>query len=79
MEARTLRQEAAGERWRWYGLLIACVLAAYAVIWMFTDKTPFMHSSYCSYALQARRWLEGHLDLGEDYPWLELAIYRGRY
>ena len=51
MEARTLRQEPAGERWRWYGALIACVLAAYAVIWMFTEKTPFMHSPYCSYAL----------------------------
>ena len=79
MEARTLRQAPAGERWRWYGALIACVLAAYAVIWMFTEKTPFMHSPYCSYALQARRWLDGHLDLGEDYPWLELAIYNGRY
>ena len=79
MERRDLRREPLKVRWRWYGVVIGCVLAAYAVVWMFTEKTPFMHSPYCSYALQARRWLEGHLDLGEDYPWLELAIYKGKY
>ena len=64
---------------RWTGALVLMLLAAYSAVWMFTDKTPFMHTSYCSYALQAQRWLEGHLDLGQDYPWLELAIYQGRY
>jgi len=76
---RTLGRESVALRWRWYGVLMGCVVAAYLVIWMFTEKTPFMHSPYCSYALQARRWLDGHLDLGEDYPWLELAVYNGRY
>ena len=79
MERRTLRREPWAERWRWYGVLAGCVLAAYLVIWMFTEKTPFKHTPYCSYALQAQRWLQGHLDLGEDYPWLELAIYKGKY
>lgn len=36
---------------------------------------------YDSYALQAQNWLEGRLYIadGEDYPWLELAIYEGDY
>ncbi|MBQ6324671.1 MAG: hypothetical protein IJI26_01220, partial [Clostridia bacterium] len=79
MERRDLRRESLKVRWQWYGMAILCVLAAYAVVWMFTEKTPFMHTPYCSYALQAKRWLEGHLDLGENYSWLELAVYKGRY
>ena len=79
MERRTLGRESLGERWRWYGMLVGCLLAAYLAIWMFTEKTPFRHTPYCSYALQAQRWMEGHLDLGQDYPWLELAIYDGKY
>lgn len=66
-------------RWKGYAVLALSILAAYLAVWMFTDKTPWMHTSYCSYALQAERWLSGHLDLGQDYPWLELAIYEGRY
>lgn len=66
-------------RWKWYALVTACVLAAFMPIWMFTEKTPWMHSAFCSYALQAERWLAGRLDLGQDYPWLELAVYKGRY
>lgn len=34
---------------------------------------------YNSYVLQACTWLRGSLDLGQDYPWLELAIYEGKY
>lgn len=34
---------------------------------------------YRSYTLQACAWLDGRLDLGTDYPWLELAIYEGKY
>ena len=66
-------------RWQWYALLALSMLAAYAAVWMFTNKLPWMHTGYCSYALQAERWLSGHLDLGQDYPWLELAIYEGKY
>lgn len=36
---------------------------------------------YDSYLLQAENWLEGraYIRNGEDYPWLELAIFEGRY
>ena len=37
------------------------------------------HSPYNSYVLQAQAWLSGRLDLGQDYPYLELAVYQGRY
>lgn len=71
--------EKAQMRWRQYALLALSILAAYAAVWMFTDRLPWTHTVYCSYALQAKRWLAGHLDLGQDYPWLELAVYQGRY
>ncbi len=34
---------------------------------------------YNTYALQAARWLEGHLDLGQNYAHLEIAEYGGRF
>lgn len=39
----------------------------------------FEHSAHDSYTLAAMRWREGHIALGQDYPWLELAIYEGDY
>lgn len=36
-------------------------------------------NAYNTYALQADSWRQGRLDLGQDYPWLELAIYEGKY
>ncbi len=34
---------------------------------------------YNSYALQAARWLGGHLDLGQNYGHLEIATFGGRH
>ena len=34
---------------------------------------------YNSFALQANSWRLGRLDLGQDYPHLELAIYQNKY
>lgn len=34
---------------------------------------------YNTYALQADSWRQGRLDLGQNYSWLELAIYNGKY
>ena len=56
-----------------------CMLAAYAVIWCFNGAFPWAHNDYNSYSLQAARWLQGHLDLGQNYPHLELAVFDGRY
>lgn len=57
-------------------------LGILAVIWTiaaFTGMWPWKENPYNSYTLQACSWLEGRLDLGRDYPWLELAIYGGKY
>lgn len=45
----------------------------------FTGHWATEENPYRSYALQACAWLDGRLDLGKDYPWLELAIYEGKY
>lgn len=36
-------------------------------------------SAHDSYTLAAMRWREGHIALGQDYEWLELAVFEGDY
>ena len=64
--------------WRY----VVCPLAFLIVLWVaasFTGHWATEENPYRSYALQACAWLDGRLDLGKDYPWLELAIYEGKY
>ena len=56
-----------------------CMTLALLPVMMFTGHWPTHHNPYNSYTLQACAWLEGRLDLGRDYTWLELAIVDGRY
>ncbi len=58
---------------------IACVLVIAAVCMAFTGFWPNQDNPYKSYSLQAMAWLNGRLDLGQDYPWLELAVFQERY
>ena len=55
------------------------VLAVMLVSAAFTGQWPVQVNDYNSYVLQACAWLEGRLDLGRDYHWLELAIVNGKY
>lgn len=55
------------------------VLAVMLVAAAFTGEWPTRVNPYRSYVLQACAWLEGRLDLGRDYTWLELAIVDGKY
>lgn len=61
------------------GIAALCVLIALASLAAFTGKGPLGDNPYRSYTLQALAWLDGRLDLGMNYTWLELAIYEGRY
>lgn len=61
----------------WTVAVLLC--AVYVVIWCFNGAFPWAHNDYNSYALQAGRWLEGHLDLGQNYSHLEIAAYGGKY
>ena len=58
------------------GLIAAVVIVVLQII---TKQTLFVPNPYNSYMLQARAWLDGRLDLGMDYPYLELAIYNSKY
>lgn len=60
-------------------LLCLCVTAVFFVAWTFTGQWPWKSQPYNSYILQAQSWLEGRLDLGRDYPYLELAIFNNKY
>ena len=63
-----------------YGFVtILSVLVFLIVMSLFTGKGLFDTNVYNTYALQANAWKQGRLDLGQDYPWLELAIFQGRY
>ena len=60
-------------------VLCLCVTAVFFVAWTFTGQWPWKSQAYNSYILQAQSWLEGRLDLGRDYPYLELAIFNNKY
>lgn len=62
-------------------LLLAIVLIAgiYGFLHTALDTQPFAHSYYDSYTLQALRWRTGEIALGQDYPYLELAVYEGDF
>lgn len=55
------------------------VLAVFFVMWTFTGQWPWARQPYNSYILQAQAWLQGRLDLGQNYPHLELAINNSKY
>lgn len=63
-----------------YGLLAAaCLLCFLFVLHLFTGQYLWKHNTYNTYALQADAWRQGRLDLGENYSWLELAEYNGKF
>ncbi len=55
-----------------------CVLLTGLMLQGFTGLL-FTPNPYNTYALQAARWLEGHLDLGQNYAHLEIAEYGGKF
>ena len=58
-------------------LAILVVASAYAFLHIRLGTGPFEHSAYDSYTLQALAWREGRVSLGQDYPYLELAVFEG--
>ena len=61
-----------------YGIITVLSVGIFLTIaGMLTGKGLQDSTVYNSYALQADSWRQGRLDLGQDYPWLELAIYQG--
>jgi len=60
--------------------LLSVAVVVYGLIYIFSGSFSLMASNaYNSYSRQAVSWLSGRLDLGADVPWLELAIFEGKY
>lgn len=68
------------KKWDWdYVIIPVVILAVCWVVVAFTGLWPWKENPYNSYTLQACSWLQGRLDLGQNYEWLELAIYQDKY
>ena len=59
--------------------MLLLMLCGYVLLHDLLGGTLFLHSDWDSYTLQALSWREGRMDLGQNYPWLELAVYNGKY
>jgi len=59
------------------GFLVALCIYSFMYIWLKIDINQ--PQSFDSYTLQAMAWRSGRLDLTENYSWLEIAIYKGKY
>jgi len=63
-----------------YIILFSAALFLYGLIYHFSGNfSPVAPNPYNSYSRQAQSWLSGQLYLPENVPWLELAIYEGKY
>jgi len=59
-----------------YPLLI--VFGIYIILYLYCDEV-LTKNPYNSYTKQCMAWLNGRLDLGQNYAWLELAVFDGKY
>ena len=67
-------------KYRPYLIIFSIAATVYGLIYIFSaDFCVTAPNHYNSYSRQAAAWLSGRLDLGENVPWLELAVFQGRY
>lgn len=59
--------------------LIAAVVFLFSMLHAVYGSTPLTPSPYNSYTLEALAWRKGQTALDENVPYLELAVYEGRY
>ena len=59
--------------------VLLIILAVHFVVGAFNGKWPWSGNAYNSYLLQAESWLQGRLDLGQNYEYLELAIFNNKF
>lgn len=70
------------ENKKYWEYLLVVLLTILGVFYLMSLLMGFQLTDgnvYNTYALQADSWRQGRLDLGKDYPWLELAIFEGKY
>lgn len=59
--------------------MLAWMLLIYVLMHDLLGGTLFSHCPWDGYTLQALAWRRGAMGLGQDYPWLELAVYGGNW
>lgn len=59
--------------------LILLMALGYLFLHDLLGGTLLSHSCWDSYTLQSLAWLRGELSLGQNYDYLELAVYKGQY
>ena len=59
--------------------IIFLLFILFLIVDTIINKSLLESSIYNSYELQARAWLKGQTFLDGNYPYLELAIYNGKY
>jgi hypothetical protein len=64
-------------QWGILGFVVALCIYSFMSIWLKIDINQ--PSVYDSYTLQALAWRSGHLNLSQNYSWLEIATYKGQY
>ena len=74
MESRKRKPERA---WLWALALAGVSAALWYALSRLTGQPVGGRSPYYTYTLQAMAWRRGSLSLGQDYPWLELAVFGG--
>jgi len=57
--------------------MLLAMFFGYVLLHTLFGGTLFSYHHWDSYTIQALAWRDGKLGLGQDYPWLELAIYKG--
>jgi len=64
-----------------FGFMLLVMALGYALLSLLTDADLLKHEWQDSYTLQTLNWLQWRTWLlnGENYTWLELAIYDGKY
>lgn len=63
-----------------YLFIYAAALMVYMLIYTYADDFSISaHNWYNNYSRQAYSWLQGRLDLPENRPYLEIALFDGRY
>jgi Gpi18-like mannosyltransferase len=58
---------------------ILITIFGFIIIHDLIGDTFLKHSYWDSYTLQAMSWREGNMTLKENYSWLEIAVYYGKY
>lgn len=65
--------------WEYMLITLLTILGVFYLMSLLMGFRLTDSNAYNTYALQADSWRQGRLDLGQDYPWLELAIFEEKY